>query len=126
MAEHKRIIENIGEKMGFTPEILEMIGELDPRMAEFYKRCDEGIQTDGALPAKTKVLMALGIVASQMCESCVESQMRSALNHGATREEILETIGVVLVTAGAPAVAICKRALKMLGGIEGKGGAPCD
>ncbi len=114
MSEHEEIMESIGKSMGFVPEIMRMMGELDPSSAKMYKRCEENIQKDGALSGKVKTLMAMGIVASQLCESCVEAQMRSALHKGATKEEIIETLGVVFVTSGAPAVAACKRALKML------------
>lgn len=119
--EPKKVIESIDNKMGFTPEILNMMGEMNPELFEHYKKCDDNIQEDGALPAKVKVLMSLAVVASQRCEPCCESQMKSALNHGATKEEILETMNVIFITSGAPGVATCKRALKLIDGDEGRG-----
>ncbi len=119
--EPKKVIDSIDDKMGFTPEIMNMMGEMNPELFEHYKKCDDGIQEDGALPAKVKVLMSLAVMASQRCEPCCESQMRSALNHGATKEEIMETMNVVFITSGAPGVATCKRALKLIGGGEGHG-----
>ena len=116
--EPKKVIDSIEGKMGFTPEIMNMMGEINPELFEHYKKCDEHIQEDGALSAKVKVLMSLAVMASQRCEPCCESQMRSALNHGATREEILETMNVVFITSGAPGVATCKRALKIMEGKE--------
>ena len=77
--EPKKIIESIDEKMGFTPEIMNMMGEMNPELFEHYKKCDDGIQEDGALSAKVKVLMSLAVMASQRCDPCCESQMRSAL-----------------------------------------------
>ncbi len=120
--EPKKVIESIDDKMGFTPEIMNMMGEMNPELFEHYKKCDDGIQQDGALPAKVKVLMSLAVMAAQRCEPCCESQMRSALNHGATKEEIMETMNVVFITSGAPGVAACRRALKLLEGEEGGGG----
>ncbi len=119
--EPKKVIDSIDDKMGFTPEIMNMMGEMNPELFEHYKKCDDGIQEDGALPAKVKVLMSLAVMASQRCEPCCESQMRSALNHGATKEEIMETMNVVFITSGAPGVATCKRALKLIDGSEGHG-----
>lgn len=104
--------------MGFTPEILNLMGDMNPELFAHYKKCEEGIQEDGALSAKVKVLMGLAVVASQRCEPCCESQMRSALHHGATKEEIMETMNVIFITSGAPGVAACRKALKL---IEGKG-----
>lgn len=119
--EHKKIIESIDKKMGFTPEILSMMGEMNPELFAHYKKCEEVIQKDGALPAKIKVLMSLAVMASQRCEPCCESQMRSALHHGATYEEIMETMNVIFITSGAPGVAACKKALNLLKGKQSQG-----
>ncbi|MEL4305201.1 carboxymuconolactone decarboxylase family protein [Methanococcoides sp. LMO-2] len=114
MSESREVIESIGEKMGFTPKVLETLESIDPQFVRKYTRCDHKILTDGALPAKTKILMALAVVASKQCESCTVAQMRSALKHGATKEEIMETMEVISITSGAPAVAACRDALKLL------------
>lgn len=95
--EPKKIIKSIDDKMGFTPEIMNMMGEMSPEIFSMYKRC----------------------------EPCCESQMRSALNHGATKEEILETMNVIFVTSGASGVATCRHALKLLQGKEISGGHGC-
>ena len=123
--EPNKIINSIEDKMGFTPEILNMMGELNPEMFEHYKKCDEGIQQDGALSAKVKVLMSLAVMASQRCDPCCESQMRSALHHGATKEEIMETMNVIFITSGAPGVASCRKALKYMEGEDVHGGHGC-
>ncbi len=122
--EPKKVIDSIEDKMGFTPEIMNVMSEMNPELFEHYKKCDDGIQEDGALSAKVKVLMSLAVMASQRCEPCCESQMRSALNHGATKEEIMETMNVVFITSGAPGVASCRRALKLIEG-EGSSGHGC-
>lgn len=114
MSEHKKTVEDIEKKIGFRPEILETLGELDPGFLEGYRKCDNKILTDGALSAKSKILMALAVVASKQCEACTVSQMKSALKHGATKEEIMETMDVIFITSGAPAVAACREALKLI------------
>jgi len=38
--------------------------------------------------------------------------MRAAMNMGASREEVLDTLGVLVVTAGMPAVATAREALR--------------
>ncbi len=122
--EPKKVIQSIDDKMGFTPEIMNMMGEMNPELFEHYKKCDDDIQEDGALSAKVKVLMSLAVMASQRCEPCCESQLRSALNHGATKEEIMETMNVIFITSGAPGVAACRKALTILQGKE-SGGHGC-
>lgn len=61
---------------------------------------------DGALSAKVKELMALAIGVHAGCEGCVSYHVQDALRAGATREELLETIGVAVFMGGGPAV-IC-------------------
>lgn len=114
MGEHEELIENMSEKLGFTPQILETLGELDPEFLHKYKRCDHKLLSDGALPAKVKILIALAVVASKQCERCTVVQMQSALKNGATKEEIMEVMDVIFITSGAPAVAACRDALKLL------------
>ena len=58
--------------------------------------------------------MTFAVVASKQCEACAVAQMRDALNHGATKEEIMETMNIIFITSGASAVAACREALKLL------------
>ncbi|MCQ1537385.1 carboxymuconolactone decarboxylase family protein [Methanosarcina sp. KYL-1] len=112
--EHKELLESMSDKLGFTPRILEIIGEIDHESLKKYNRCNQKLLSDGALPAKVKILMALAVVASKQCERCTVVQMQSALKNGATKEEIMETMDVIFITSGAPAVAACRDALKLL------------
>lgn len=112
--EHKELLESMSEKLGFTPNILEILGELDGESLKKYNRCNKKLLSDGALPAKTKILVALAVVASKQCERCTVVQMQSALKNGATKDEIMELMDVIFITSGAPAVAACRDALKLL------------
>lgn len=111
---HEGLLGDMSEKLGFTPYILETLDELEPEFLHKYNMCNSKLLKDGVLPAKTKILMALAVVASKQCETCVVAQMKSALNHGATKEEIMEVMDVIFITSGAPAVAACRHALRML------------
>ena len=115
----KEIVHSIGEKMGFEPHVLETLVEINEDFVKQYGRCNGKLLTDGALPAKMKILMALAIVASKQCESCVVSQMKSAIHNGATKDEIMEVMEVISITSGAPAVAACREALRVFL-LEGK------
>lgn len=57
----------------------------------------------GALDLKTKELMALGIAICARCDGCVAYHVHDALQAGATRAEVLETIGVAIMMGGGPA-----------------------
>ena len=69
---------------------------------------------DGALSRKTKRLMALGIALRAGCANCILGQTMRALEAGATRDEILETISVVLVMNGTTGMAESLRVIKLL------------
>ncbi len=57
----------------------------------------------GALDAKTKELIALGIAVAVHCDSCLAYHVHDALKAGATRAEVLEALGVAVMMGGGPA-----------------------
>jgi AhpD family alkylhydroperoxidase len=48
----------------------------------------------GALPTKTKQLIAVAVAHVTQCPYCIRSHTGAALRHGATAEEIMEAIWV--------------------------------
>lgn len=58
---------------------------------------------DGALPRATKELIALAIGITSHCDGCIAFHVHDALEAGATRAQIEETIGVALLMGGGPA-----------------------
>jgi AhpD family alkylhydroperoxidase len=72
------------------------------------------VYKDGALSIKTKRLMALGIALRAGCANCILGQTMRALEAGASKEEILETISVVVVMSGTTGMAESLRVIKLL------------
>ena len=72
------------------------------------------ILKDGALPMKFKYLIALALDASQGATDGVRSLAQAAMNAGATKEEILETLRVAQYISGVGAVYTSARALRDL------------
>ena len=64
--------------------------------ARLHKKAVEG----GALDSKTKELMALAISIVVHCEGCIAYHVHDAVAAGATRQELMETIGVGLLMGG--------------------------
>ena len=60
--------------------------------------------TSNALDMKTKELMALAVGITSHCDGCVAYHTKKALELGASREEIVETIGLAIYMGGGPAV----------------------
>ena len=68
----------------------------------------------GALDAKTKELMSLAIGIAVHCEGCIAYHVHDALAAGATRPEIIETIGVAVMMGGGPGLMYGCEALEAL------------
>jgi len=105
-------LKELRKDMGFSPALLKLIYESHPKMFDVIYNMDKALLGDGAISAKTKRLIALAVVSAMGCEACATAQMRSAMNMGASREEVLDTLGVLAVTAGIPAVATARDALR--------------
>jgi len=75
--------------------------------ARLHKKAVEG----GVPDAKTKELMALAVSIAVRCEGCVAYHVHDAVAAGATRQELLETIGVAIMMGGGPASMYAAHAL---------------
>jgi len=75
--------------------------------ARLHKKAVEG----GALDTRTKELMALAIGVAVRCEGCIAYHVHDAVAAGATRQELLETIGVAVLMGGGPAAIYAAHAL---------------
>ena len=77
-----------------------------PAIDEAYK--------NGALSSKTKRLMALALALGVGCTNCILGQTNRALDAGGTKEEILETLSVVVSMRGTTGIAESLRVIKLL------------
>jgi AhpD family alkylhydroperoxidase len=71
-------------------------------MKAFASLATAGTATS-AIDTKTKELMALAIGVATHCEGCVAYHTKMAHQHGATREEVLETVALAIYMGGGPA-----------------------
>ena len=91
----------------------ELYRDLEERLTQFsrempgpmsgFARLHKKAVDDGALSAKVKELMALAISIAVGCEGCIAYHTYDAIQAGATRPELLETISVGVMTL-APAL----------------------
>ena len=92
------------------PEALSRLRGLSSRLARelpgpmaAYGQLHSRTLSDGALTRREKELIALGIAVGSRCEGCIAYHTHDALKAGATRAEILETVGVAVLMGGGPA-----------------------
>jgi len=64
-----------------------------------------------ALDAKTKELIALAVSIAVRCDDCVAFHTKAAVEHGATREEVLETLGMAIYMGAGPSAMYASHAL---------------
>ena len=85
-----------------TKELAEQRKSLAPKPAEAFKAFSRSVFVEGALSAKTKQLIAVAVAHVTQCPYCIRGHTAGALQHGATAEEIMETIWVAAeMRAGA-------------------------
>lgn len=65
-----------------------------------------------ALDSKTKELMALAIGIAVHCDGCVAYHTKMAHQHGASREEVAETVALAVYMGGGPAAVYGADALR--------------
>ncbi|MTI17838.1 carboxymuconolactone decarboxylase family protein [Rhodobacteraceae bacterium RKSG542] len=92
----------------------EFIGQTDKRLAELrpelpgvmkgFGEVARSAIAPGVLDSKTKELIALAIGIAARCDGCLGYHSKAALKYGATREEIIETIGVAVYMGGGPSL----------------------
>jgi len=110
------------------PEYLEHINtlmgklskELPGPMSGFGQLHKEAV-AEGALSPKVKELIALAIAITVRCDGCISYHVHEALHAGATRQEMVETIGVAVLMGGGPSVVYGSEALEALEQFEAKG-----
>lgn len=67
---------------------------------------------EGALSPKIKELIALAISVSSRCDGCIAYHARAAARHGASREEVLEMLGMTVYMGGGPSMIYAGEALE--------------
>jgi len=92
-------------------ERLTQLGRELPGPMTGFARLHKKTVEDGALNTKTKELMALAISVAVRCEGCIAYHVHDAVKAGATRQELLETIGVAIMMGGGPALMYAAHAL---------------
>lgn len=74
-----------------------------PDVMHPFAQMSHAAYSDGVIGAKVKELVALAIGIALRCEGCIAYHAQGAARRGATREEVLEIIGVAVQMGGGPA-----------------------
>src|SRR6187549_2345848 len=98
-----------------TRGLVEARRALAPEIEDAFRAFSQKVFADGALPAKTKQLIAVAVAHVTQCPYCIKGHTKAARQHGATPEEIMEAIWVAAEMRAGGAWAHSTLALAELG-----------
>jgi alkylhydroperoxidase/carboxymuconolactone decarboxylase family protein YurZ len=91
---------------------LKIYEDLDPKLLNLVNNTRDLALADGALPRKTKLLIAMVLDAVHGAPDGVQALAREAIRAGASKEEIAEALRVAHYICGVGCVYTAARALK--------------
>jgi len=77
-----------------SKELSQKRRELAPETYAAFRAFSQKVFADGALPSKTKELIAVAVAHVTQCPYCIRGHTDLALRKGASEEEIMEAIWV--------------------------------
>lgn len=90
--------------------------DLAPQIEDAFKQFSAKVFEQGALPGKTKQLIAVAVAHVTQCPYCIRGHTKGARREGATPEEIMEAIWVAAEMRAGGAYAHSALALATLEG----------
>ena len=87
---------------------------LKSKVYEAFLKMEKATFSDGALPKKTKELIAVGISVVTDCESCMQWHIEQSAKAGASMQEVLEAVEVGMEMGGGPATVSARFALQVM------------
>jgi len=96
------------------PAAMHALKAAAPDIGKAFGPFFQTLMKDGALPAKQKELIAVGIAVATRCEPCIHTHVEKCLKHGATAAEVMEAAGVAVMMGGGPAYVYAPIVAKVL------------
>jgi AhpD family alkylhydroperoxidase len=97
---------------------MRILREGAPEVMKAFAGMAQAASAPKALDAKTKELIALGIAVAVRCDDCIGFHVKSALQHGASRDEVMETLGMAIYMGAGPSVMYATHALEAFSQFE--------
>lgn len=99
-----------------TPELATRREKLAPGIHEAFESFSNAVFSEGALPEKTKQLIAVAVAHVTQCPYCINGHTRLAQRKGASSEELMEAIWVAAEMRAGGAYAHSTLALHAMDG----------
>ena len=98
-----------------TPEIHSRRKQLAPGIHDAFEAFSQAVFAEGALPEKTKQLIAVAVAHTTQCPYCIRGHTRLAERKGASPQEIMEAIWVAAEMRAGGAYAHAMLAIDAMG-----------
>jgi AhpD family alkylhydroperoxidase len=105
-----------------TPELAARRKQLAPGIHDAFEGFSRAVFADGALPAKTKQLIAVAVAHVTQCPYCIQGHTQLAQRAGNSPEEIMEAIWVAAEMRAGGAYAHSTLALHAMHAVSPDGG----
>lgn len=105
-----------------TSELAAHRAELAPETHEAFRVFSRQVFADGALPEKTKQLIAVAVAHVTQCPYCIRGHTERALRKGASQQEVMEAIWVAAEMRAGAAYAHSNLALDAMNQFASKHG----
>ena len=97
----RQLAQDLRDLRTGAPEVMKAFGEVAKAALK-----------PGALDQKTKELVALAVSVAIRCDDCVAFHTKAAVEQGASREEVMETLGMAIYMGAGPSVMYASHALQ--------------
>ena len=82
-----------------------------PEVMKAFGNIAQAALAPKALDSKTKELIAVGISVAIRCDDCIAFHVKAALQQGASREEVIEALGMAIYMGAGPSVMYATHAM---------------
>ena len=83
-----------------------------PEVMKAFSGLAQAALAPKALDCKTKELIAVAVSVAIRCDDCIGFHVKAALEHGASREEVTEALGMAIYMGAGPSVMYASHAIE--------------
>ena len=85
---------------------------LIPDVMKGFAEMSRAAMGEGELSSGVKELIAIAVAITRECDGCIVAHTRAAAQHGVTRQQVAEMVGVAIALNGGPGTVWGPRALR--------------
>lgn len=111
----------VDEFNSYRERMNEKLLESNSKLIKRIFNLDTNAYAPGALDVKTKELLGLVASAVLRCDDCVRYHLQTLHQNGATREEVMESLGIATLVGGTIVVPHLRRAYEFWEALEAQG-----